>query len=246
MVGPTFQLLARLFPFQATDAQRARYEDLALRYRALGAAEVVPALACAAGAAWLWQQAFLALWAARLARLGPARWVLAPSPYYLWLCAGFLGMLSAAPVLQVLYRTFLRERYDEYLLFTNLRVGFDTWKALRALAAVIVPAALAFGLLGVDAYAQVTDDAIVVNRFWSVDEERHPYTAVEAVRAVERVKALSGDLVQRPHLVVTFADGTRWSTESLVRDPDPATDAVIAGFVAGRAAKPVEQVDLDE
>ncbi len=242
----SFELFRRLFPFKPTEDELKRYPRLQDTYKPFTILEVIPFFAFAGGAWYLWYHAFLALEARHIERLGPRVALIVPTVYYWMLLSLFLGIISSAPLLHLFYKSLLRGRYADYVLYNNMRAGFDTWKLVRGLAVLIVIPALGFALLGMDTYMKVTDSGIVVNRFWSFDEQRYPFSSVKAVKSASHFRAMNGKAVERPHFVVDFSDGTKWTTRDWLRETEPEQDAKLAAFIAARSGKTVQPVVLDE
>jgi hypothetical protein len=241
-----FELFRRLFSFKPTEDELKRFPALQDTYKPFTVIEVIPFFAFAGGAWYLWYHAFLALEAWHIERLGPSVALIVPTVYYWMLLSLFLGMISSAPLLHLFYKALLRGRYADYVLYNNMRAGFDTWKLVRGLAVLIVISALSFALLGMDTYMKVTGDGIVVNRFWSVGEQRYPFSSVKAVKSASHFRALNGKAVERPHFVVDFSDGTKWTTRDWLRETEPEQDARLAAFISARSGKTVQPVVLDE
>ncbi len=147
-----FEIFRRLFPFKPTEDELKRYPRLQDTYKPFAVLEVLPFFALAGGAGYLWYHAFLALEARHIERLGLSVALIVPTVYYWMLLSLFLGIISSAPLLHLFYKSLLRGRYADYVLYNNMRAGFDTWKLVRGLAVLTVIPALGFALLGMDTY----------------------------------------------------------------------------------------------
>jgi hypothetical protein len=241
------RLLQRLFPFEASEKDLERFPELEKRFKPYLAVELLPFFAFAGLCGYGWFLLLLAEQARHLARLGPSLFLIAPSAYAWGILALFLGMVSSAPLLRASSRLFLGARaHGDYVLYRNLRAGFDTWKVTWGLALLVAPAALALSYLGLDTYLRVTESEVAVNAFWSLGERRHPFSAVVAVKSASHFRAPSGGVVARQHYIVEFSDGTRWSTRDHLREVDPAEDAKLAAYFAARSGKEVQEVGLAE
>ena len=245
MIG--FEIFKRLFPFKPTEADLKRYPGLEDRFRPFTVLEIIPFFAFSGLGAYLWYRGFLALQALQTGRLGPAVGLITPTIYYWMLLALFLGMIFSAPLMRLSYRALLgRERDADYVLYNNMRAGFDTWKAVRGLAVLVVVPALGFAFLGMDTYLKVTEQGMTLNPFWSLEERQYPFTEVKAVKSAARFRAPGGRTVDRPHFIVEFSDGTTWTTRDWLREAEPERDGKLAAFIASRSGKNMQAVEMDE
>ncbi len=241
-----FEIFRRLFPFKPTEEDRKRFPELEDRYKPFIVLEIIPFFAFAGIGWYLWYHAFLELEALQVARLGTSLTLITPTIYYWMTLSLFLGMISSAPLLHLCYKALLRETYADYVLYNNMRAGFDTWKMVRRLAVAIVIPVLLLALLGLDTYMKVTESDMAVNGFWSFQERRYPFSAVKAVKSASHFRALNGKAVARPHYVFEFSDGTKWTTRDWLREVDPENDGKLAAFIANKTGRKIQTVEMDE
>lgn len=241
-----FEIFRRLFSFTPTKEEQARFPELEDRYKPFVVLEIIPFFAFAGIAWYLWYHALLDLEGLQIRRLGVNHALIIPTIYYWMILSLFLGMISSAPLLHLCYKALLRDTYRDYVLYNNMRAGFDTWKVVKGLAAVIVVPTLVLAVLGMDTYLKVNENGMTVNPFWSLAEEQHPFSAVKAVKSAARFRALNGKAVDRPHFVFEFTDGTKWTTRDWLREVEPEKDAKLAAFIAEKSGKKIVSVEMDE
>jgi hypothetical protein len=242
----SFEIFKRLFPFKPTAEELARFPELEDRYKPFIVLEIIPFFAFSGIAWYLWYHTLLDLEARQIAQLGPSIALITPTIYYWMILSLFLGMISSAPLLHLCYKALLRDTYPDYVLYNNMRVGFDTWKMVRRLALVIVPPVLLLALLGTNTYMIVTETGMTVNPFCRFNEQHHLFSDVQAVKLASHFRALNGKAVARPHFVFEFNDGTKWTTRDWLREVDPENDAKLAAFIAKKSRKKIQAVEMDE
>lgn len=80
---------------------------------------------------------------------------------------------------------------------------------------------------------------ITTKRWWGSGGGFHAYSTVRAIRPVNYFTAPNGNQVYRPHYVIDFDDGAQWTTRDGLRTPDPAHDATMMQFVAGKSGRQI-------
>ena len=151
-----------------------------------------------------------------------------------------------------LFRRKLGARYPEYELYNNLlsknQLG---WKVdvTKLGAWVIALSMLGNGALiafGLNAHTRFTEEAIMIKTGWALGEKAYPYDQVRAVAKVKKLVAPSGNVTESPHQAILFEDGTTWTTGDGFWTSGPIRDKQIMEFVALKARKPIQEVDLIE
>jgi len=135
--------------------------------------------------------------------------------------------------------------YEQYVIYGNLRVGFDSQNVVRLMAMIVGPIASIFSLLAMNCYTRFSDGGIAINRFLGVGEISYPYSRISAIKSVRYFKAPNGDIKEHPHFSIEFDDGERWATGDGLRDPDPETDRRLTKFVSSKCGKRPQEVDIE-
>jgi hypothetical protein len=242
-VPVVFALLRRAVPAGTPPAGLPPLDVLRDRYARWEAASLVPIFGFTALLTFVFDRLFLTLAAAVLPRAGAGELLLLPDRFLWALPALFLAIPASAIPTMLLYRKLLGDRYPEYAAYGQVKAGFDVARVSRVL---FVGAGLLSGallLLGLDHYTRFGRDAVTINGFFGLGPVTHGYADVRAVRLVARFQAPNGNIVERPHLVLEFRDGSRWSTRNNGRPKNRAEDQAIAALVAARSGVPIEQVD---
>lgn len=167
----------------------------------------------------------------------------APDAAYWALPSIFLGIITSAVPLTAMYKLLLRDRYGEYDHYCSTRVGFSTNRVGAVLATLVIVGAGAFLLFGVRSRVDFLGDSISIRRFGH-EQTVYPYSSIRSIYSASHVRAPNGKIVHRPHYIIVFDGGDRWSTRDGLRDPKLHTDSVLVRYVATRSNRPVEQVRL--
>jgi hypothetical protein len=241
-----FSLLQRWAPYKPpSESNLPPYEELKRKFLKWEQLSLLPLFIFAGLFTIGWERLLSFFAGLSYASLGDSVFLYTPSPYYWWLPALFLGILTAAIPLTLLFKFLLGPDYGHYVLYGNLRVGFDSQKALRLMAVIIGPVALISSLLAMNCYTKFSDGEITINRFLGVGEIIYPYSRISAIKSVRYFKAPNGDIKERPYFSIEFDDGERWTTGDGLRDPDPETDRRLIEFVSGKRGKQLQEVDIE-
>lgn len=158
--------------------------------------------------------------------------------------ACFLGLTTGVFVTTLLYRLLLGDKYADYILYGNLKIGIDGGKAIKLLILIIFLPSVAFVFLAFNCYIRFTDDRIVINRFLGLSEVSYPYDQITRVKSVRYKEASNEKIVESPYHVIHFSDGSICSTKNaLVEAPSSENEKEIFNFVASKAGKEVERFD---
>ncbi len=239
----TMRALARLFPARPAPRETAlTLDELRARYQGWELGLGFGALVGAIPFAFLFWLVLCALAAAHAKLLPPAELVWSAAPFLWSIPAMFLGLVVMFPVGGLLARRLLRDRYDEYLAYQQLKSGMDAAKVARILGTVVSLAAAVFVFLGLDWSVRADREALTLNTFLSIGDVRHPWADVRAIRTAPSFIAPNGNRVSRREYVVRFADGRSWSTDGELSDASPAEKQRLAALVAERSGVAIEEV----
>jgi hypothetical protein len=237
-----FAVLRKIFPYRQPEVGRTRsLEELRPEYWKWEAAAVAPTFVFVAVIGYLCFLGFcgLALWNAR--GPAPSRFLLLPGIYWA-VPALFLGIILAAIPIHFLYKVLLRDRYAEYTAYCNMRVGFDAWKILGWMAAAIGCLSAIAVAAGLNCYTQITDQAIRIRSPLALHDRTYSFEDVDAIASVAGFKKRDGEFIPKRHYAIRFKDGTLWTTNEGLRDPDPAHDPEMIEFIAHTSGKPITEV----
>ena len=255
MAAPlALRFLPRLFPYAPSDssAQSQLLPELNQEYAKLEFRSAFIYLLfvflcwypCYCGLLWIRQYA--------VQQIGSDRYLMLPPREFFLLPAFFVGVIAGILPLDIFYRFRLRARYAEFILYGNLKYGFDGWRVIRAASLVTMTLAAITIFLALDSYARFTEEQIITNGFWGIGEQVRSYQQITKLKSVRLFKAQSGNIVESPHHVIYFNDGSIWSTHGTfyqAHDDSPLAiqkEEEIFKFIADKSHKTIEHSDLVE
>ena len=129
----------------------------------------------------------------------PAMWMLP---------AIFLAIISSAIPLDAACKVIMRDRYEACMIASmrHGQVRYSPWM-LPWLNWIMATFAIILVTLGSGWYVVFRSNDVILNRFWSVGEQRFAYTDATDLAKVARITAPNGNVKNRPHVAVRFADG---------------------------------------
>jgi hypothetical protein len=161
--------------------------------------------------------------------------------------AVFLGILFSGGLTHFTFKVLLGDRYDQYTLWTNLRHGFDGWKAFRLLAILMVFGSILLVAGGLLTWDEFHEDRLVMRRPWKWNAQTHLYSQVKAIAFVARSKAPNGNIGVSPHYAIRFDDGLTWETGVIKNPEDSKRDIGIVTLITQRSGRPIQKLDfIDE
>jgi len=176
---------------------------------------------------------------------GASERLLRPGVWAWALPALFAGLACLAPLMHLLMKPLLAERYAEYIFYARKLAGFDVVLVVKALTALIAVAALCGALLFSSTFTAFLDDRIVIKPVLG-EPRSYGYGEIVTIRSVP-----AGDQSDRKpserrpgHYEILFRDGTLWRSTDGLRDSLPACDYRALSWAAARAGKRITGPDI--
>jgi hypothetical protein len=160
--------------------------------------------------------------------------------------AVFLAFILTPFPMEWFFRLVLRDRYrrfERYFRDVNERSDINWNRALKWLAALAIAGSSVFSLANVTYFARFDESAVEIGRPLEFRTKFYLYSQVKSIEHRETDRAPSGDIIQCPHYVILFDDGTSWSTVSSFRGnrTKPDLDGQIAQLVARESGRSIEE-----
>jgi hypothetical protein len=157
----------------------------------------------------------------------------AAAPFW-YVPASFIGVVLACVAIHLMYRAALVDGGRLYRFVGNATVGFDASRMYVAFGVLTFGAGMLLAYFAARTSLQLTPSEIVMTRMWSVDEERHAYSDIAALKQVDEPEK------QKAYFVIEFTNAPQWSTAVEVVFPDEAQQA----FLAVQTGRSIEHVTL--
>ncbi len=163
-----------------------------------------------------------------------------------WLIpALFLGLICGYAIMSAIYRRILKDEYQEYVRYQELKDGYKTSAALvRSTYLTVTLGSIAAILLFLDWYVVFFQEEIVINRPFSVSEERHRYSDVIEIKTAPWLVMRNGKKVHRRAYLIRFSDDTYWSTDQDPSGLDDRGKKEVLKFVSSKSQIPIREVEV--
>jgi hypothetical protein len=221
--------LIRKYPSQSADDSAVDVGPISSYWTILS---IVLWLASIAGIAWGVQftAGGLNQWIAEAS--GPATFLLIPTPAWRWLYGIACGLgLSCLLVIQILRKLMGDDRFRFWQLDQDKKAGFNSDRALKLMAWLIVPPFTLFFLPSLGCHTRFAENEVGIQTYGDFQESRYRYQDVARIAVVEGFLDRAGNFDKDPRLVIDFRDQRRWSSRDSFRDPHEI-DPDLAAFLA--------------
>jgi hypothetical protein len=196
----------------------------------------------ACGFAWFFVLQFLGGLVSR--NHADALYLIVPPPGCWALSAIFLGALSSGLPTHLASKAILGDRYDAYSGWTGRSQDMSGKRITVFMAAVCVVGLTLFVAAGLSTWVEFRGDRVVISRAWPLHSATYEYSRVVSLARIARLKAPSGNLVNRPYHAIRFDDGESWTTQEFFYQTDSRRDGAIFALVSDRSGRPVQELNL--
>ncbi|SOD19804.1 hypothetical protein [Pedobacter xixiisoli] len=164
-----------------------------------------------------------------------------PNLYMWFVPATFLAFAVIIFPMTAIYRLILRDRYDEYLHYTNLKHGFDGMRIYRPIAWIFGLASIVSLFLMSDYKIEITEKQIVLNDFLTTEKKSYAFRQIKNIYYVENTISKDQKKISPyPHYYVKFIDGNYWNTMSSLNDDDQQNQ--IMKYLAQKSKNTIDTV----
>jgi hypothetical protein len=139
--------------------------------------------------------------------------------------------------LDFIYRFILRDRYEDYLIFTNLKHGFDGMRLLRPLSWILGTVAIILIILMSDYSIKIYPDKLIQNDFVGFDKKTYQFDQIKSISFIQNLKTEKG-LEPNPYYLIRFNDNSFWNTNTGIKDTKKLVETV--EFLARKSNKYID------
>jgi hypothetical protein len=237
-------LLSIFFPFKASQGKAAvDFNTLHLKYQKWELFALIPLFVFVPLMAFLFGELFLNLYKL-LAVVKEDTLYLIQQEEDAWFVVG--GIFSFGLIgfpMTFLYQILLKDKYQEYTLYTNIKHGFDGFKIFKPMAWTFCFIATILLFLITDYYIVVNNEKIVLNELSSLSEKSYHFNEIESIHFIENIRSGDGSVVNTmPHYVVDFKDHTSWNTAQV---PEKDKQKEIMIFLAQKINHKIDTLSFD-
>jgi hypothetical protein len=128
--------------------------------------------------------------------------------------ASFLGVVAACLLIHLGNRLLLPDGGREYRYWSNANAGFSASKMFLSFGMVFAAGGLLLSYFAARTDFELAPTELIVHRIWSLQEERHPYSHITALKEAIDARDQSSDFI------IEFSDAEPWSTAQEVIFPE--------------------------
>ena len=213
-------MLARAFPYKPVEVYgSANLKELGKKYQKWELFGLLLFFILLPSITYLFGRLFLILSTALSSHQANSVFLILPNSYMWFVPAACFAFAIIIFPMNFIYRLILKERYDEYLHFTNLKHGFDGMRIYRPIAWLFGLLATALVFLMSDYSVEVTDKTIILDDFLTTEKKNYTFDQIKSINYVENTISKDQQTVSpNPHYYLKFNDGNYWNTMSGLTD----------------------------
>jgi hypothetical protein len=238
-------LLAKIFPYKTPECTgQLDFETLSKQYQKWEFFALIPLFTFLPLMTFLFGRTFEVLYNFVLIKPIDSVFTVLPHEFMWFVPAGILSFALVGFPMTLVFRLLLKDRYEEYTLFTNLKHGFDGMKIFIPMAWVLGTVATVILFLMTDYFIAINDKGIVMNEFSTLSEKKYSYTEIESINYVKNT--ISKDkltVTPYPHYYIKFSDGDYWNTRTGLVDEMNQKD--IVNYIAIKSKKKIDTLSYD-
>lgn len=244
-VGIAFAVLRRYLPPPKIEVLPRHFsiEDLNVQFRSAQWIVGLALFLVGGVVAWITHAVLVSLNLWFAAREGSAYFQLLPSSAIWWFFPGFGALTVCWELTLSIWMLFAnRETVGTYILWTNVRSGFDTTKALRWMAVLIALPIGIITVLAVPMHTTLHANEMRIREYGSLSSLKYDYADARRMAVIGGFRDRDGKFTSRATVIIEFADGRRWSSASN-SDFEREIDEGFIQFLAKKIHLPVEQAE---
>jgi hypothetical protein len=135
-----------------------------------------------------------------------------------------------------------RDTVATYILWTNVRSGFDTTKTIRWMAILIALPIGVLTALAVPMHTTLHANEMRIREYASLSSLKYDYADARRVAMISGFRDRDSKFTPRATVIIEFTDGRRWSSAAN-RDFEHEIDNGLVRFLAEKIHLSIEQAD---
>jgi len=238
-------LLGKLVPAEKSEYKTEKsFETLSAKYRIFDLKYMGIFLVMVVISGYLFYEIFLLFTGFRTSLLSDAVIVVGPRIELLLMPSLFCALLSSSLLITLLIKRQLKDDWNEYMAYYNLKYKFNYAKAAVYLTRILAVITVIVTIASLDWFSSFGQKEIKMNGFLSLGTKSYHYSDVSNVIVVMKVKAPNGNIRNEPYFLVTFNDGNKWSSRDHGFSDQQKNKEIIA-LVSKQSNKAPSQVEFE-
>lgn len=162
-----------------------------------------------------------------------------PSKAVFWFLPGFAALSCCYEVMLLLWTLLAgAETVSMYEYWSNQKTGVDGRKLLRVLTLIIsLPIAVAT-VLALPMHSSFGEDEILLWHYATLHPQTYRYSDIRNISVADGYSLRNGSFQRDPQVILTFADGRRWSSRDS-RDIARQMDESFVAFLSAKTHLPI-------
>jgi hypothetical protein len=156
----------------------------------------------------------------------------------------FAALVTGAILLTFFSRRRLKQDWEEYTAYNNLKYGFNYDKVVQISMKVLTGLTIVFLVLFFDWFTIFRTEDVIVNNLFGVGSRTYNYSDISEIRDVLKLKAPNGNIVEDEHYIIVFSDGEKWNSR-YSGFADFHDDTRIIELVQKRTRKELVKLEFD-
>ncbi len=137
-----------------------------------------------------------------------------PQPILVFVVAFFIGILLATILTNWLTKRKLNSSWYEYLAYSNLSYRINYLKFFKVFLFFLSFLSLVVLYAVLDSFSSFGHNEIKWNGLFSIGTKSYQYSDIKSIKDIDKLKAISGDIVDEPYFIIEFNDGNQWNSRN--------------------------------
>lgn len=208
-----YKLFGKILPLDKAEYKTHKtVEELRKKYIKFDLKQLATFSLLTIGLVYILFKSFSALIDLRLSFLSDVTIIVKPYPEMILIISLFSGMLLSTLTIFAISKRQLKNDWDEYLAYSNLKYKYNYIKASKY---GLILFTCITGLLIIsftDWYSAFGQQEIKFNGLLSIGAKTYEYSNIAKIKEVEKLIAPNGNIVDDPHFIIEFTDGVKWNS----------------------------------
>ena len=238
-----FMLYKQLYP-AGNQPQNAIYaprvsSHLRRHYKYIETLSIIPFIVLTAVSFFPWRAAVNMYVCFLSTPIEGSNFIIRPPESVFSFLAYFLAVATGAYLTILTIKFLLKNRYEEFIMYVNIKLGFNNLKVVRNCTLVFYSFSLIFIMLCQNNYIAFTDKHIVVSDFFQIGQKEYSYSQIKNIEAFQYSQKSKLKIVKKTYFKIEFNDGYIWMNSAGLHRPRPLLDNKAIRFAASRSNKEI-------
>jgi len=166
-----------------------------------------------------------------------------------WICMSAIFSLSiSVSLIYSFTKYFLKDNFDIYWLYYNekyKRFNINASLLLKYLSIIILIVSTINICLELDTYVIFKNKTIEINSYTELKSREYPLDSLVKIVHYQKTIAPNGNIIEKPHYAIIFADGFQWKSIDNLRTPSNYDDELFNNL-AQRANLKIEEIEIEK